>query len=121
LHISLLYEKNSFSYFASFASIGIYSGIQLISFSKARSRLFQFFIGNIVAMNWSGQFNVDFICYLMLSGFWIMWRSKFSIGSVILGFAAMILGILFFSPYLMYLLNKSNGNLKLLFLGEHIK
>jgi hypothetical protein len=66
----------------------------LSAFQKQGPDLFQFFIGNIVAMNWSGQFNVDFICYLMLSGFWIMWRSKFSIGSVILGFAAMILGIL---------------------------
>jgi hypothetical protein len=93
----------------------------LTAFLKQGPNLFQFFIDNIEAMNWSGQFNVDFICYLMLSGFWIMWRSKFSIGSVILGFSAMILGILFFSPYLIYLLKKSDGNLKLLFLGEHIK
>ena len=81
--------------------------------------LFQFFFENILEMNWNGQFNVDFICYLILSGFWIMWRSKFTLMSIFIGSLAMVLGILFFAPYLMYLLNKTNGNLKLLMLGSH--
>ena len=81
--------------------------------------LFQFFTENILEMNWNGQFNVDFICYLTLSGFWIMWRSKFTLTSVFIGSLAMVLGILFFAPYLMYLLNKADGNLKLLILGNY--
>lgn len=80
--------------------------------------LFQKIVQNIAAFGWSGQFNVDFICYLTLSGLWIMWRQKFSSSSIAIAVVAMIIGIMAFAPYLLYLLAKENGDLKKVLLGE---
>jgi hypothetical protein len=33
--------------------------------------LFPVFIGDILAMTWPGQFNVDFSCFLLFSGLWL--------------------------------------------------
>jgi len=60
------------------------------------------FIENLKALGWSGQFNLDFACYLMLSGLWVMQRGKFKASAIAAGMAAMVLGIVFFAPYLMY-------------------
>lgn len=64
------------------------------------------FIDNVNALGWSGQFNLDFACYLVLSGLWIMHRGKFKPGSIATGLVAMVLGIVFFAPYLMLELAK---------------
>lgn len=81
--------------------------------------LFKPFLGPIFAMNWQGQFHIDFASYLVLSGIWMAWRSGFSRGGVILGICAPPLGILFFAPYLMYLLARCNGDLRKFLLGVH--
>lgn len=73
---------------------------------------------NIQSFKWNGQFNLDFSCYLSLSGLWIMWRNKFTPKYIVIGLAAMILGIIFFAPYLLYLLTKENGNLEKVFIGD---
>ncbi len=80
--------------------------------------LFQIFTANITALNWNGQFNLDFSCYLTLSGIWIMWRNKFSTSSIVIAIVAMIIGIMAFAPYLLYLLTKENGDLRKVLLGE---
>jgi len=36
------------------------------------------FLGDVFAVNWSGQFNLDFASYLLLSGLWVAWRGGFS-------------------------------------------
>jgi hypothetical protein len=88
------------------------------AFQTEGANLFQIFVANILALNWSGQFNLDFSCYLTLSGIWIMWRNKFTINAILIGITAMILGIIFFAPYLLYLLMKENGSLKRTLIGE---
>lgn len=75
-------------------------------------------LNNIKSLTWSGQFNLDFSCYLTLSGLWIMWRNKFKPLFIVIGFAAMILGIIFFAPYVLYLLTKEKGDLKKVLLGD---
>jgi hypothetical protein len=80
--------------------------------------LFTIFTNNIAALNWNGQFNADFSCYLALSGIWIMWRNKFSISSIIFAVIAAIIGIIVFAPYLLYLLTKEKGDLKKVLLGD---
>ncbi len=79
--------------------------------------LFNVFTNNLTALNWNGQFNLDFSCYLTLSGLWIMWRNRFSISSIVFAFIAMIIGIIAFAPYLFYLLTKEKGDLKKVLLG----
>lgn len=88
------------------------------AFQAEGANLFQIFVANILSLNWSGQFNLDFSCYLTLSGIWIMWRDKFQATSIFIGVVAMILGIIFFAPYLLYLLAKENGNIKKILVGE---
>lgn len=79
--------------------------------------LFSVMLSNIVAVSWSGQFNIDFSCYLLLSALWIMWRDQFSIKSIVTGLTAMILGIVFFAPYVLYLLTIEKGNISKVVIG----
>ena len=73
---------------------------------------------NLQSGNWNGQFNLDFSCYLLLSSLWIMWRCRFSTSGILIGTIAGVLGILFFAPYLLYLLLKEKGDLIRVLLGE---
>ena len=79
------------------------------------------FFNPIFALTWQGQFNVDFTTYLLLSGVWMAWRGGFTGGSITLGILAPPLGILFFAPYLLYLIRKSDGDAQKLLLGVHAK
>jgi hypothetical protein len=90
----------------------------IFAFQKEGTVLFQLFFSNITSLNWNGQFNLDFSCYLTLSGFWIMWRNKFSSTSIVFGVVAMILGIVVFAPYILYLLKKENKDLEKVFIGN---
>lgn len=95
----------------------IYTGITI---KNEGWTLFDIFIHNIRVCNWNGQFNLDFSCYLTLSGLWIIWRNKGSISSILLAVTAMIIGIIVFAPYLFYLLTKEKGDLKKVLLGKHL-
>lgn len=90
----------------------------VMAFQKEGADLFSVFFGNILTPGWNAQFNLDFTCYLMLSGLWIMWRNKFSLGSIILGAAAAIIGIMVFASYLLFLLFKEKGDFKKVLLGN---
>ncbi|MDW3223466.1 MAG: hypothetical protein R8G34_11370 [Paracoccaceae bacterium] len=81
--------------------------------------LFTPFLSPILALTWQGQFNVDFATYLVLSGLWMAWRSGFTRTGVVLGVCAPPLGILFFAPYLIYLIGQCNGDPRRLLLGVH--
>ncbi|MEM7572914.1 MAG: hypothetical protein AAF433_08435 [Bacteroidota bacterium] len=70
------------------------------------------------SLEWQGQFTLDFGCYLLLSELWIMWRNRYSLTSIVLSIAAMILGIIVFAPYLLYLLSQESGDLKRLLVGD---
>jgi hypothetical protein len=89
-----------------------------LAFHSEGAMLFQIFTTNITALNWNGQFNLDFSCYLTLSGLWIMWRDKFNVNSILIAIVAMILGIIVFAPYVFYVLTKEKGDLKKTLIGE---
>lgn len=76
------------------------------------------FYNNVVALKWAGQFNLDFSGYLILAALWIAWRSKFTISSLLLSGLSMCMGILFFSPYILFLLTKEKGNLIRVLVGS---
>jgi hypothetical protein len=88
------------------------------AFQSEGADLFTVFTNNVFSLNWSGQFNLDFLCYLTLSGFWIMWRNNFTTKSILVGLAAMVLGIVMFAPYLLWQTNKENGNIKRVLIGD---
>ena len=80
--------------------------------------LFPLFLGDMVAMTWSGQFNLDFTCFLILSGLWVSWRHQFSLSGLTLGLIAIIGGIMFLAPYLLFATLQANGNMEAQFLGK---
>jgi hypothetical protein len=43
------------------------------------------FFGDIAALGWPGQFNLDVLFYLGLSAFWLAWRHHFSALGWVLG------------------------------------
>jgi hypothetical protein len=47
--------------------------------------LLPIFFGDMAAMTWPGQFNLDFMTFLLLSGLWVSWRNEFSPGGLLLG------------------------------------
>lgn len=76
------------------------------------------FFGDILAMNWPGQFNFDFMGFLVLSSVWVSWRHHFSIGGFALGAGALFGGIMFLSAYLLIASMAANGNVNELLLGK---
>lgn len=70
-------------------------------------------------LGWPGQFHLDFVTYLMLSGLWVAWREGFTPKGIALGIAASLLGIIFLSVYLLIAINQANGDIKRVLLGRH--
>ena len=80
--------------------------------------LFPVFFGDIVAMGWPGQFNLDFLGMLMLSALWTAWRNEFTPKGLLLGLLALLFGAPFLTIYLLVLSVQNQGNLKQMLLGE---
>ncbi len=76
------------------------------------------FFGDMAAMNWAGQFNLDFMSFLTLFGLWLAWRHNFSSGGIVLGVLGFFGGILVLTPYLFFVSFKAKGDMKELFLGK---
>jgi len=80
--------------------------------------LFPAFFEDLFAMNWAGQFNADFTCFLTLSGLWLAWRHKFTPKGVLLGVLGFFGGILVLAPFLFYISIKEQGNICKMLLGN---
>jgi len=76
------------------------------------------FFGDIAAMGWPGQFNVDFLSFLTLSAIWLMWRHHFSPAGIALGVVGFFGGGLFLSAYLLIASFGARGDIKELLLGR---
>lgn len=77
------------------------------------------FFAAIGEMTWQGQFNVDFSCFLILSGLWTAWRNDFSLLGLVLAPVASFGGALFLSVYLLILSFQTNGDMAALLLGTN--
>ena len=80
--------------------------------------LYTVFFGDMADMTWRGQFNLDFLCFLMMSAIWVAWRHAFTATGVVLGFAAFNLGAPFLAGYLLVQSYRTNGNVAAMLLGE---
>ena len=80
--------------------------------------LFGVFFGDIAEVGWPGQFNLDFLGMLMLSGFWMAWRNHFTPGGLVLGVGGLLLGAPFLTLYLFILSQQTNGDVKRMLLGD---
>lgn len=80
--------------------------------------LFNIFFGDIAVMDWTGQFNLDFMIMLILSALWVVWRHQFSGIGILLSVLALLGGSLFLTTYLLILSWQSSGNMKQVLLGK---
>jgi hypothetical protein len=81
--------------------------------------LLSIFFGDIFNFSWAGQFNFDFLMMLTLSALWTAWRNQFSPLGLGLGVVALVGGISFLAPYLLFLSFQENGNIKSVVLGRN--
>lgn len=80
--------------------------------------LLPIFFGDMAAMTWAGQFNLDFMCFLTLSGLWLAWRHDFSAAGLVLGVLGFFGGIMILAPYLLVASFRARGDMKVLLLGN---
>jgi hypothetical protein len=80
--------------------------------------LFPIFFGDIVAMTWPGQFNLDFTCLLTFTGLWLAWRHHFTPSGLALGLLGCVGGTAVLAPYLLVASYRANGDMKVLLLGK---
>lgn len=80
--------------------------------------LIPIFFAAIGAWTWQGQFNVDFSCFLLLSGLWVAWRNNFSPLGLVLAPVATFGGALFLSAYLLIVSLQTRGDVAALLLGS---
>ncbi|MEM9620943.1 MAG: hypothetical protein AAF993_04790, partial [Pseudomonadota bacterium] len=85
------------------AILAIVVGYTIVVIGNHGMGLFPIFFGDILAMGWPGQFNLDFLGFLVLSGTWMAWRNNFSGVGLALGLAAPFGGVPLLTVYLLYL------------------
>ncbi|QLC25904.1 hypothetical protein HFP57_13305 [Parasphingopyxis algicola] len=79
--------------------------------------LFPAFFGDIAALGWPGQFNVDFLSFLILSAVWVAWRHAFSTTGFALALLAFSGGGLFLTIYLLIASFSADGDIRIVLLG----
>jgi len=102
---------------AVFAILAGYTGVVITNHGMG---LINIFFGDMAAMGWPGQFNLDFMFMLTLSALWVAWRHQFSIAGLLLGLMAFFGGSLFLSIYLLVLIGLTRGDVKRVLLGTKL-
>ena len=90
----------------------------VIAISNVGIDLITPFVGDILSAGWSGQFNLDFMMYLILSALWVAWRHDFSGAGLALAVIASVGGMLFFAAYLLVQIGRADGDVGKLLLGH---
>jgi hypothetical protein len=100
-----------------FATVAVYTGIVA---SRHGPNLLPVFFGDIAGLAWPGQFNLDFMCLLALTGLWVAWRHRFGAAGIALGLVAVFGGVLFLSAYLFVESRRAQGDVRALLLGSRL-
>ena len=80
--------------------------------------LLSVFFADMAKMQWPGQFNLDFMFMLTLSGLWVGWRHQFSPIGLGLAVLAFFGGAAFLSTYLLIISVQSKGDVRAILLGS---
>lgn len=94
-------------------------GYTLVVVADHGMGLFPVFFGDIAEMAWPGQFNFDFMGFLILSGLWLAWRHHFSPAGLALGVLGFFGGAPVLTAYLFVASFHANGDMATLMLGPH--
>ena len=98
-----------------FTAIALYTGVVV---THHGFNLLPVFFGDMAGLAWPGQFNLDFMCMLALSGLWVAWRHRFGTAGIALGLVAFFGGALFLSAYLLVESVRTGGSVEALLLGQ---
>ena len=79
---------------------------------------YPFYLRDVAAVGWPGQFDLDFTAMLILAGLWMAWRNHFSVGGIMLGLLVTIVGAPLLCTYLLVLLARHKGDMGMVLLGE---
>ena len=100
------------------AALGVISVYTAIVIANHGLNLFPAFFGDMAAMGWAGQFNLDFMFMLALSAIWTAWRNGFSPAGLGLAVVAFFGGTPFLAIYLLFLLARTGGDMRRVLLGD---
>jgi len=75
--------------------------------------------GDILALNWRSQFDVDLVIHLLLLATWVSWREGFSMKGHFFGFLSIVMGGMFSFPYLLHATYVAKGDPIGVLLGDH--
>ena len=95
------------------------SAYTLVTINQQGFNLFPYFFGDMMTMDWPGQFNFDFMFMLSLSALWTVWRNQFTPQGYALGALAFFLGAPLISAYLLFLSIQHDGDMKVVLLGAN--
>ncbi|MDX2211011.1 MAG: hypothetical protein SFV20_11740 [Sphingopyxis sp.] len=96
------------------AVIGAYTAITI---SNHGINLLPIFFGDMAKMGWPGQFNLDFLFFLLLAMIWIAWRHQFSAAGLALAALVPAGGMPYVATYLLVHSYRTNGDVAALLLG----
>ncbi len=96
----------------------VITGYTAVTIANHGMNLVPVFFNDMAAMAWPGQFNLDFSCFLLLSGLWVAWRNGFNALGLLLAPVAMFGGMMFLSVYLLILSFTTGGDIRKILLGE---
>ena len=94
------------------------TGYTLLVGTEHGWHLLPVFFADIAEMSWPGQFNVDFMTFLGLSGIWVAWRQRFSTAGIFLGLVAFFGGMMFLGAYLLLLSFRPGADIRSILLGS---
>ncbi|MEM7329148.1 MAG: hypothetical protein AAF437_10430 [Pseudomonadota bacterium] len=97
------------------AVLTVYTGIVMANHG---ANLVPIFFNDMAAMAWPGQFNLDFMGFLILSALWVGWRHEYSLVGWLLTPLALFGGMMFLTIYLLIVSFRVNRNLNALLIGE---
>jgi hypothetical protein len=94
--------------------LAVYTGFVV---SEHGLNLLPVFFGDIATVAWPGQFNLDFLCFLILSSLWTAWRNSYSALGLLLALVAFFAGAGFLLPYLLYCSFEARGDMHVVLVG----
>ena len=98
-----------------FAILLIYTSIVVMEYGL---NFVPFALRDAHAMEWPGQFDVDFLMLLSLSALWVGWRHQFTAAGLLLGLLAFLGGASFQCIYLLVVSLQAKGDMREILLGK---
>ena len=96
----------------------VLAGYTAVVIARHGLGLLPIFFGDMGRFAWPGQFNLDFLCFLILSALWTAWRNSFSAKGMLLAIVAFFGGAGFLLPYLLLLSFKEHGDVAAMLTGQ---